>query len=92
MASGGDSPRALREALLDAHAEEAALPPLAPAPPPRPSHRRVRTWLRACALLLAAVALGFAVFMMVMADSMSRTFGGNGWRDWFRRGPRLRSI
>jgi hypothetical protein len=89
MASSGDSARALSEALLNAHAEEAASRP-APAPPPGPPpRRRLRTCLRACALLLAAAALGFGVFMALMANSLSLAFGGNGWRDWFHHGARL---
>ena len=85
MASGGDDARALSEALLDAPAEDAA-----PQPAAAPRRRsRCRTCLRAFALLFAAAALGFAVFMMVLSDSLSRSFGGNGWHDWFRRHPRL---
>jgi hypothetical protein len=81
MTSSGDSPRALREALLDAPAEEGGAAVLERPPPLR--RTRAATWLRACALLLLVAALGFAVFMMVLADSLSRAFGGNGWHDWF---------
>ena len=85
MASSGASARALSEALLDAPAEDAA------PPPPAPRRRmRWRTCLRTVAALLAVAALGFAIFMMLLADSLSRSFGGNGWHDWFRRRhPRL---
>jgi hypothetical protein len=90
MASSGDS--ALSEALLDAQRAEDAAPPLtaAVAPPPRP-RSTLAWWLRACALLLAAAALGCTVFMLVMADGLSRAFGGNGWHDWLpHRGRPLR--
>ncbi len=90
MASSGDS--ALSEALLEAQRAEDGAPPATAAVAPPPQRRRaLGWWLRACALLLATAALGCTVFMMVLADSLSRAFGGNGWHDWLpHRGRPLR--